>query len=73
VTLQEGADEEDIKATYDKGILTVSVGVAEQGAATEKHIVVHTASRARFPAASQPVSRDCAAAPYSNWPCGRCS
>lgn len=44
VTLPAGADEEDIKATYDKGILTVSVGVAEQAAAAEKHIEVHTGS-----------------------------
>ncbi|WP_099022495.1 Hsp20/alpha crystallin family protein [Mycolicibacterium palauense] len=29
VTLPQGADEEDIKATYDKGILTVSVGISE--------------------------------------------
>jgi HSP20 family protein len=27
ITLPGGADEDDIKATYDKGILTVSVGV----------------------------------------------
>ena len=44
VTLPAGADEEDIKATYGKGILTVSVGVPEQPAAAEKHIAVHTAS-----------------------------
>ena len=44
VTLPAGADEEDIKATYDKGILTVSVGVVEQAAAAEKHIEVHAAS-----------------------------
>ncbi len=29
VTLPQGADEDDIKATYDKGILTVSVGISE--------------------------------------------
>jgi len=41
VTLPAGAKEEDIKATYDKGILTVSVGVSEQAAAAaEKHIAV---------------------------------
>jgi HSP20 family molecular chaperone IbpA len=44
LTLPAGAEEEDIKATYDKGILIVSVGVAEQAAAAEKHIAVHTAS-----------------------------
>ena len=44
VTLPARADEEDIKATYDKGILTVSVGVVEQAAAAEKHIEVHAAS-----------------------------
>ncbi len=29
VSLPVGADEDDIKATYDKGILTVSVAVSE--------------------------------------------
>ncbi|MFQ2843309.1 Hsp20/alpha crystallin family protein [Mycobacterium paragordonae] len=43
VTLPPGADEDDINATYDKGILTVSVGIPEQAAAGEKHIAVHTA------------------------------
>jgi HSP20 family protein len=44
VTLPSGASEEDIKATYDKGILTVSVGVSEQAAAAaEKHIAVQAA------------------------------
>jgi HSP20 family protein len=42
VTLPAGANEEDIKATYDKGILTVSVAVAEQAAPAEKHIEVQT-------------------------------
>ncbi|KZS57859.1 hypothetical protein A4G28_23770 [Mycobacterium ostraviense] len=41
VSLPEGADEDDIKATYDKGILTVSVGVSEP-AKPEKHIQVAT-------------------------------
>ena len=42
VTLPAGADEDDIKATYDKGILTVDVAVPEQAAAAaaEKHITV---------------------------------
>src|SRR5208337_2183933 len=45
VTLPAGADEEDIKATYNKGILTVSVGVPEKAAAAaEKHIAVQAAS-----------------------------
>jgi HSP20 family protein len=45
VTLPAGADEEDIKATYDKGILTVSVGVSEKtAAAAEKHIAVQATS-----------------------------
>lgn len=44
VTLPSGANEEDIKASYDKGILTVSVGVSEQAAAAaEKHIAVQAA------------------------------
>ncbi|ETZ99841.1 alpha-crystallin [Mycobacterium kansasii 824] len=41
VSLPDGADEDDIKATYDKGILTVSVGVSEP-AKPEKHIQVAT-------------------------------
>jgi len=42
VTLPAGADEDDIKATYDKGILTVDVAVPQQApaAAAEKHIAV---------------------------------
>jgi len=46
VTLPAGANEDDIKASYDKGILTVDVAVPEQaaGAAAEKHVAVQTAS-----------------------------
>jgi HSP20 family protein len=45
VTLPPGANEDDIKATYDKGILTVSVPVPGQSpAAAEKHITVQTTS-----------------------------
>ncbi len=48
VTLPAGANEEDIKASYDKGILTVDVALPEQAAAAaaaaEKHITVQTAS-----------------------------
>lgn len=43
VTLPAGSDVEDIKATYDKGILAVSVGVSEPVADAEKHIAVHVA------------------------------
>jgi len=45
VSLPAGANEDDIKASYDKGILTVDVAVPEQGAAAaaEKHIAVQTA------------------------------
>ncbi len=47
VTLPAGANEDDIKATYDKGILTVDVAVPEQAAAAavaaEKHIAVQAA------------------------------
>jgi HSP20 family protein len=39
VTLPPGADEDGIKATYDQGILTVSVPVTEVQAA-EKHVTV---------------------------------
>jgi HSP20 family molecular chaperone IbpA len=46
VTLPAGANEDDIKASYDKGILTVDVAVPEQAAAAaaEKHIAVQAAS-----------------------------
>jgi HSP20 family protein len=42
VTLPPGANEDDIKATYDKGILIVDVAIPEQAAAAaaEKHIAV---------------------------------
>ncbi|BBX60866.1 alpha-crystallin [Mycobacterium saskatchewanense] len=39
LTLPPGSDEDDIKATYDKGILTVSVGVSGPSA-PEKHVEV---------------------------------
>ncbi len=39
VTLPAGADEDDITASYDKGILTVSVAVPE-AQPTEKHVQV---------------------------------
>lgn len=43
VTLPAGADEEDISASYDQGILTVSVAVSEPAAPAEKHITVQAA------------------------------
>jgi HSP20 family molecular chaperone IbpA len=39
VTLPPGAEEDAIKASYDKGVLTVSVPVTEAEAA-EKHVAV---------------------------------
>ena len=42
VTLPAGADQDAIKASYDKGILTVSVPVTEAQAA-EKHVAVESA------------------------------
>ena len=42
VTLPAGADEDAIKASYDKGILTVSVPVTE-AQSTEKHVTVEAA------------------------------
>lgn len=42
VTLPVGADDESIKATYDKGILTVTVPLKEP-AAPEKHVSIETA------------------------------
>jgi len=44
VTLPPGAKDEEIKATYDKGILTVDVAVPEQAAPTERHVAVQAAS-----------------------------
>jgi HSP20 family molecular chaperone IbpA len=44
VMLPAGANEDDIQATYDKGILTVSVAVPEQAPPTEKHVAVQAAS-----------------------------
>jgi len=42
ITLPRGADEDDIKASYDKGILTVSVPIAEKEPAAKK-VTVNTA------------------------------
>ncbi|HEX9835085.1 MAG TPA: Hsp20/alpha crystallin family protein [Mycobacterium sp.] len=44
VTLPAGADEDAIKANYDKGILTVSVPVTKPVEAAEKHIAVQAAN-----------------------------
>ncbi len=41
VSLPSSANEDDIKATYDKGILTASVAVSEPAPA-EKHVKVAT-------------------------------
>ncbi|MEZ0351554.1 HSP20 family small heat-shock protein [Mycobacterium sp. pR1184] len=43
VSLPAGADEDNIEATYDKGILTVSVAVSEPKA-TERHVQVQSAN-----------------------------
>ncbi|BAX94020.1 Hsp20/alpha crystallin family protein [Mycobacterium shigaense] len=45
ISLPTGADEDDINASYEKGILTVDVSVPEQKATTptEKHITVKAA------------------------------
>jgi HSP20 family molecular chaperone IbpA len=42
LTLPSGADEDGIKASYDKGILTVSVPIAEPQT-SEKHVVIESA------------------------------
>jgi HSP20 family molecular chaperone IbpA len=44
VTLPAGADEDAIKASYDKGILTVSVPVTKTVEAAERHIAVEAAN-----------------------------
>ena len=43
VSLPAGADEGDVKATYDKGILTVSVAVTESKPA-EKRVPIASAN-----------------------------
>ncbi|MFZ0226298.1 MAG: HSP20 family small heat-shock protein [Mycobacterium sp.] len=43
VSLPAGADEDDVKATYEKGILTVSVAVSESKPA-EKHVPIASAN-----------------------------
>jgi HSP20 family molecular chaperone IbpA len=43
VSLPAGADEDDVKATYDKGILTVSVAITENKP-TEKHVPIASAN-----------------------------
>jgi len=40
VSLPAGADEDDINAIYDRGILTVSVPLSDDDASTEKHVEV---------------------------------
>ncbi|MDH6194004.1 HSP20 family protein [Mycobacterium frederiksbergense] len=42
VSLPAGADEDAIKASYDKGILTVSVPVTKASGTAEKHVAVQT-------------------------------
>ncbi|MEE6165987.1 Hsp20/alpha crystallin family protein [Mycolicibacterium sp. 120322] len=42
LTLPSGADEDGIKASYDKGILTVAVPVAEPQT-SEKHVAIESA------------------------------
>ncbi|MEV5837579.1 Hsp20/alpha crystallin family protein [Nocardia sp. NPDC052112] len=42
VALPAGAKEDNIAASYDKGILTVSVPVAEAAAPAEKHIAIES-------------------------------
>ncbi|MBN3508686.1 Hsp20/alpha crystallin family protein [Mycolicibacterium septicum] len=44
VTLPTGADEDAIKASYDKGILTVSVPVTQPAGPAEKHIAIEAVS-----------------------------
>ena len=44
VTLPPGADEDAIKASYDKGILTVSVPVVAAAPPAEKHVKVQSSN-----------------------------
>jgi len=47
VPLPEGADEDDVTATYDQGILQVTVGLRENEKATGRQIPVQAASGAQ--------------------------
>jgi HSP20 family molecular chaperone IbpA len=44
ITLPAGADEDAIKASYDKGILTISVPLKAEQQPTEKRVEVHSIS-----------------------------
>ncbi|MEV2225930.1 Hsp20/alpha crystallin family protein [Nocardia vinacea] len=44
VALPAGAEEDDIAASYNKGILTISVPIAEVAAPAEKHIAIKPSS-----------------------------
>jgi HSP20 family molecular chaperone IbpA len=44
LTLPAGANEDDIKASYDKGILTVDVALPKEAAPTKKRVPIETAS-----------------------------
>ena len=44
VPLPEGADEDDVTATYDKGILEITVGLREKAKVTGRQIPVQAAS-----------------------------
>jgi HSP20 family protein len=46
VPLPEGADEDDVTATYDKGILEVTVGLKEKEKVTARQIPVQAAGEA---------------------------
>jgi HSP20 family protein len=44
LTLPAGANEDDIKATYDKGILTVDVVLPKEALPAEKHVTIEAAN-----------------------------
>lgn len=43
ITLPAGSNADDIKATYDNGILTVDIAVPKESAPAVKHVEVHAA------------------------------
>ena len=47
IRLPEGADEDDVTATYDKGILKVTIGFKEKEKVTGRQIPVQTAGDAK--------------------------
>ena len=68
VTLPAGADEDDIKATYDKGILTVSVAWPNRPRPPRSASRCTPPTRARFPATPRPAEATAGPRPIRSGP-----